>query len=94
MEVTPLDMFAVFFSILVGMALVSLGGEVVMRVRLARTDTSRDKLAWWRRGGDEVAAVYGELFPGSRLPLFRKFVFWFFLVSCAIVLLATMWRSK
>jgi hypothetical protein len=48
-------MFGVFFSILALVALVSIFGEIVMGVRLTRRETSRDKLVWWRRGGDEVA---------------------------------------
>jgi hypothetical protein len=75
-------MFGVFFSIMVVVALLSILGEIVMRVRLTRREHSRDKLVWWRRGGDDVAATYEELFPHSRLPLFRRFVFWL-IVACA-----------
>ena len=64
-----------------------------MRIRLTRR-ASRDKIAWWRRGGDEVAATYEELFPDSRLPLFRRFVFWLILGAASIVLLAILWKSK
>jgi len=87
-------MFGVFFSILVVVALLSILGEVVMRVRLTRR-ASRDKLAWWRRGGDEVAATYEEVFPDSRLPFFRRFVFWLF-VACAGVLFLSilLWKSN
>ncbi len=62
-------MFGVFFSILVIVALLSIFGEFVMRVRLTKR-ASHDKIAWWRRGGDEVAASYAEVFPDSRLPFF------------------------
>lgn len=86
-------MFGVFFSILVIVALLSIFGEIVMRVRLTKR-ASRDKIAWWRRGGDEVAATYEEVFPHSRLPLFRRFVFWL-VVGCAIpVFLLILWKSN
>jgi len=88
-------MFGIFFSILVAVALLSIFGEIVMRVRLARRETSRDKLAWWRRGGEEVAATYEEAFPRSRIPFFRRFVFWFFvLLSGVLVLSILFWKSR
>jgi hypothetical protein len=85
-------MFGIFFSILVVVALLSIFGELVMRVRLTKR-TSRDKIAWWRRGGDEVASSYAEAFPDSRLPVFRRFAFWLFLACCASVLVAVLWKS-
>jgi hypothetical protein len=85
-------MFAVFFSALVLMALLNICGEIFMRVRVAKR--SRDKMAWWRRGGDEIATNYGELFPGSYLPAFRRFFFWVFLGCCVSVFLATLWKSN
>ena len=87
-------MFGVFFSILVLVALLSIFGEIVMRVRLTKR-ASRDKIAWWRRGGDEVAATYEEVFPDSRLPFFRRFVFWLVL-ACAGVLVFSMllWKTN
>src|SRR5258707_10176484 len=66
-------MVGIFFSLLMVTALLSICGEIVMRVRLTRR-ASRDKIAWWRRGGDEVAATYEEVFPDSRLPFLRRFV--------------------
>jgi len=86
-------MFGVLFSVLVVVALLSILGEIVMRVRLTKR-ASRDKIALWRRG-DEVAALYEEEFPDSRLPLFRRVVFWIF-VTCAGVLVCSMvlWKSK
>ena len=84
-------MFGVFFSILVVVALVSIFGELVMRVRLTRR-ASRDKIAWWRRGGDEVASSYAEVFPDSRLPALRRFGFWLFLFCCASVLVVVLWK--
>jgi len=86
--------FGVLFSMLVVLALLNILGEFVMRVRLTRR-ASYDKIAWWRRGGDEVAANYEEVFLESRLPLFRRFVFWL-LVTCACVLFFSMilWKSN
>ena len=80
----PASMFGVFFSILVVVALLSICGEIAMRVRLTKR-ASHDKIAWWRRGGDEVHAIYEEVFPGSCLPFFTRFVFWL-LITCAGVL--------
>ena len=85
-------MFGVLFSISVIVAVLSIFGEFVMRVRLTRR-ASRDKISWWRRGGDEVAAAYEEVFPDSRLPFFRRFVFWL-LVTCAGVLACSMLLRK
>jgi hypothetical protein len=84
-------MLGIFFSILVVVALLSISGEFVMRVRLTRR-ASRDKIAWWRRGGDEVASSYAEVFPDSQLPVFRRFAFWLFLACCASVLVAVLWK--
>jgi hypothetical protein len=73
-------MVGIFFSLLMVMALLSICGEIVMRVRLTKR-ASLDNIAWWRRGGDEVSATYEEVFPDSRLPFFRRFVFWL-VVNC------------
>ena len=78
-------MLGICFSILVIMALLSICGEMVMRVRLTRREPSRDKLVWWRSGGDEVTAAYEEIFPGPRLPIFRRLTFWL-VIACAGVL--------
>jgi len=86
-------MFGVFFSLLVVVALLSIFGEIVMRVRLTKR-ASRDKIAWWRRGGDEVAASYAEAFPDSRLPFFRRFVFWLVLTCAVVVFLTILWKSN
>jgi hypothetical protein len=83
--------FGVFFSIVAVVALLSICGEFAMRVRLTKREPTRDKLIWWRRGGDDVAATYEELFPHSRLPLFRRFAFWLFITFSVVVFLAIMW---
>lgn len=79
------------FALIVAMTaffLVSLITELTMRIRLTRLEVRSEKLSWWGlRGGDEVAATYKEVFPGSRLPIFRGIVFWVFL-GCAVAGLA------
>jgi hypothetical protein len=87
-------MFAILFSFFVVIALLSILGEIAMRVRLTRSDTSRDKLAWWRWGGDEVTAIYEELYPDSRLPIVRPFAFWLFIACSAVLLLVVLQRSN
>jgi hypothetical protein len=86
-------MFGICFSILVIMALLSLCGEMVMRVRLTRRESSRDKLVWWRAGGDAVTAAYEEIFPGTRLPILRRFAFWLVIAS-ALVLIMKVWLVR
>ena len=86
-------MFGVFFSILILVTFLSGCGEIVMRVRLTKRG-SRDKIAWWRRGGDEVAATYEQLFPGSQLPLLRRFAFWLLIASSAALLVTVLWKSN
>jgi hypothetical protein len=85
-------MFGVFFTILVVMALLSIFAEFVMRFRVTRR-ASRDKIAWWRRGGDEVAATYEALFPRSRLPLLRLFFFWLLVVWSGVLVFSMLWKS-
>ena len=85
-------MFGVVFSIVVIVALLSICGEFIMRIRL--TKRACDKIAWWRRGGDEVAASYEELFPDSRLPLFRRFAFWLFVVFACLAIPYILWKSN
>jgi hypothetical protein len=88
------DVVGILFAILVVMALLSICGEIVMRVRLTKRDTSRDKLAWWRRGGDEVTAAYEELFPHTPIPILRRFVFWLVLASAVVICVAIVLRPK
>jgi hypothetical protein len=86
-------MFGVFFSILVVVALLSILGEIVMRVRLTRR-AARDKIAWWRRGGDEVSATYEEVFHGSNLPFFRGFFFWLVVACAGALVLSMLWKAN
>ncbi len=86
-------MFGVFFSILVVLALLSILGEIVMRLRLTRKASS-DKIAWWRRGGDEVSSTYEEVFPDGSLPFFRRFSFWLVLACAGAVVFSMLWKSN
>ena len=79
-------MFTIFFVFLVLVALIGGFGEIVMRVRLTMLEPRSEKLLWWRRGGDEVAATYQESFPRSKLPAFRIYAFWFFIAVVALLL--------
>jgi hypothetical protein len=60
-------MFVVFLLVLVIMVVIGGCSELVMRIRVTKMEL-HDKIAWWRRGGDEVESAYEELFPKSRLP--------------------------
>jgi hypothetical protein len=60
----------------------------------ANRDTSREKLAWWTLGGNEVAATYGQFFPKSYILAFRRFVFWLVVACAASILMAVLWRSR
>jgi len=86
-------MVGAFFSILVVVALLSIFGEFVMRVRLAKR-TSRDKIAWWRRGGDEVSTAYQEVFPDSSLPFFRRFIFRLVVACAGVLVLSMLWKAR
>jgi hypothetical protein len=86
-------MSGTFFAIVLAMAILSACGEITMRVRLTRK-AFRDKLAWWRLGGDEVAATYEQLFPGSRLPFLRRLAFWSLVVFAAVALAMVLWKTR
>ena len=85
-------MFGLLFAILVVAAILSISGEIVMRVRLSRLEVPTERLLWWRRGGDEVASTYQEVFPQSRLPRFRRIFFLVVLALAAALLLSILWR--
>jgi hypothetical protein len=85
-------MVVIFFSVLVTAALSIVCSEMVMRVRVTKADRL-DKWAWWRRGGDEIAATYQELFPRSKLPILREFAYWFVVTSAAVGLVLIFWKS-
>ncbi len=82
-------MFAVTFSAMVILALASGAFYFVMRIRLMRVDSSRDRIEWLSfRSGDEVLDTYEALFPRSVLPRFCRFAFWTVIVIAAVVVCA------
>jgi hypothetical protein len=88
------SMVGLAFLVLVVMALVDIAFWWVMRIRLMRIDSARDRIEWLSfRTGDEVLDTYEALFPRSPLPGYCRFVFWAFIV-CAGVILPAMYVLK
>jgi len=91
-------MVGVVFSALVILALVSSAFYLVMRIRLMRADSARDRIEWLSfRSGDDVLNTYQAVFPRSVLPRFCRFVFWTLIALvavglCTIVVLKTSGR--
>ena len=81
-----------FFSLLLLLALLAICTEFVMRIRL--TVRATDKMAWWRRGGDEVADSYQIVFSGTRLQMVRNLLFWLVIVSASVTLVAVLWKQR
>ena len=84
--------FAIFFFVLVVVGLASILVEIMMRIRLSRREVPAEKLLWWRRGGDDVADAYQELFPETHLPILRKFVFWTVVAAAFALLASFLWK--
>ena len=85
-----LTMFAIAFSAIVILALVSIVVHWTMRVRLMRLDSTKDRIEWLSfHGGDDVLNTHEALFPRSVLPRFCRFVFWTAIAVglCAVVIL-------
>lgn len=81
-------MIAVGFTTLAILGLLNIVAHVYMQVRVYRSDSSRDRLAWFgTRGGDAVAEAYATLFPDSLLPKVREWLF-IALISFAVLILA------
>ena len=83
-----------FFSMALIVALLMFV-ELVMIVRLTRRGISCNKipkLPFLGGRGHEVAATYEQLFPRSRLPLFRRFVFCLLPVWAGVFLLTELWK--
>ena len=83
-----------FFSMAVIVAL-AMFVEIAMVVRLTRRGISCNKLPklpWWGGRGHEVAATYEQVFPRSRLPIFRRFVFCLFPAWAGVYLLIVLWK--
>lgn len=80
-------MVAVAFLALLILALVNIAFWWLMRIRLMRMDSARDRIEWLSfRNGDDVLDMYAALFPHSVLPRYCRFVFWTVIVSAAVAL--------
>jgi hypothetical protein len=78
-------MVAVAFLALVILALVNNAFWWVMRIRLMRMDSARDRIEWLSfRSGDDVLDTYAALFPHSVLPRYCRFAFWTAIVIGAV----------
>lgn len=82
-------MFAIAFSAIVILGLVSIVMHWTMRIRLMRLDSNRDRIEWLSlRGGNDVLNTYEALFPRSVLPHFCRLIFWAATVATAVGLCA------
>ena len=80
-------MIAVAFFTLVGMALVGIALNLVIRIRLMKRDTARDRLDWLSRGSAEAWDTYKALFPNSSMPRFLRIIFWAVVVFAFLTLI-------
>jgi len=82
-------MIAVAFSAIVILALGNIVFWWVMRIRLMRMDSARERIEWLSfRSGDDVLDTYAALFPDSVLPRYCRFAFWTAIVIGAVGLCA------
>jgi hypothetical protein len=82
-------MVAVVFSAMVMLALISIVVHWIMRIRLMRLDSAKDRIEWLSfHGGDDVLNTYEAVFPRSALPRFCRFVFWAAIAFAAVGLCA------
>jgi hypothetical protein len=82
-------MVAVAFLTLLILAMVNIAFWWVMRIRLMRMDSARDRIEWLSfRSGDDVLGAYAILFPRSVLPRYCRVAFWTVIVSAAVILCA------
>ncbi|HWX91049.1 MAG TPA: hypothetical protein VNY29_00335 [Terriglobales bacterium] len=79
-------MFRIVLAIVVLVMMVGIGSNLVMRIRLAKTDPSIDKHAWWKRGSDEVGDTYRARFSSTSLPLINQLSFWAVVTIAAVAL--------
>jgi hypothetical protein len=82
-------MFAIAFSAMAILALVSIVVHWTMRIRLMRLDSTKDRIEWLSfHGADDVLNTYEALFPRSVPPRFCRLVFWTAIVIAAVGLCA------
>jgi hypothetical protein len=86
-------MFRIVLSIVLVVIAVGIGSNVFMRMRLAKTDSSTDKRAWWKLGSDEVGDTYRARFSSVSLPLINQLSFWLVVTIAAVALVfALLWK--
>jgi len=79
-------MVPVAFSAIVILALLSGAFYFVMRIRLMKADSARDRIEWLSfRSSDEILETYDALFPASALQRFCRFVFWMTVVFAVVL---------
>jgi hypothetical protein len=71
--------------ILALIALVSIYGNLIMRIRLMNRLPLENGFLWWKRSPGEVARTYEELFSQSYWPRIVRCAFWLFLVAAAVI---------
>jgi len=86
-------MFRIVLSIVLVVMAVGIGSNVFMRMRLAKTDPSTDKRAWWKRGSDEVGDTYRARFSSVSLPLINQLSFWAVVTIAAVALVFGLLRK-
>jgi hypothetical protein len=79
-------MVGILMGALIIFSVCSLPLFIIMRVRLMRADSARDRLSWLHRGGSEVLNVYEVLYPGSHLPKICRAAFWTIVAAAALLL--------
>jgi hypothetical protein len=86
-------MFRIVFSIVVLVMMLGIGSNILMRIRLAKSDSSTDPRAWWRRGSDEVGDTYRARFSSGFLPLINQLSFWLVVTIAAVALVFALLRK-
>ncbi len=79
-------MVAIGFFTLVAMAILGIAFNIIVRVRLMKRDTARDRIAWLSRGSAEAWDTYDALFPGSLMTRFLRAMFWVVIAFAAVLL--------
>ncbi len=86
-------MLGTLIFIVVLIALVSVYGNLVMRIRLMKKLPLERGFLWWKRSPGEVARAYEELFPQSYWPPIVRYAFWLFLLTAAVMFIL-LWKSR
>jgi hypothetical protein len=86
-------MFRMVLSMVLVVMAMGIGSNIFMRIRLAKTDSSVDKGAWWKRGSDEVGDTYRARFSSSFLPVINQLAFWLVVTIAAVALVFALLRK-